>query len=535
MAEKSGNNTAGGQRKRSGWRISHFRRGADRKWYFSGQQPGEVVRMVVRKHWCFMVRPALPAIASALVLILLLWMSTILPGDPLIWWALCGVAFLAFLVFAVMFASRDLVAWWFESFIITNKRIINTRGLFQPTRKEVSNDKIEQVGIGFNSLLGHVFHYGTVYVYLDGGELIMEDVPNPKRVRDALHDISEDVKAKKSGAPKKEQPMPEDPVMAAVLEELSKGKEVPSLENADADLPPPPGEGERFRGPRRTFGGILRIPAGVRYSSGEYTVKYIQRSRYVLWRNLAIPFLILLLVLPVAFLSPASGIITPSIQVYWWFIMGMLVVGCLVAMLLIYMNYVDDLYILTNKRIIDINRHFVLLFERRVETEYSKIVNLKVQVSNLLERFLDVGNLYIETPGNNPDIVLRTVDDPFSLMDEIQGIKGFKDRYDKAKKENEEKEKMKLWFGTMFRQLEARTRGRGAPDLREKDILTAIAYAQECGFDVSVLAEEPDPGMGVPPGFVLRQEPPAGTLMEEGSTIGLVLSASGKAATLSKP
>jgi uncharacterized membrane protein YdbT with pleckstrin-like domain len=257
--------------------------------------------------------------------------------------------------------------------------------------------------------------------------------------------------------------------------------------------------------------------------SGEQTVRYIQRSQYVLLKNLLVPALLIILILPVAIVPPSIGYIPVTIQTYWWLIMGILFLALLVSLFAVYINWLDDIYILTNRRIIDIERKFFFSIESRLTIEYKNLRDVKVKVPNVLERFLDIGDVYVETPGNSPDVVFKSVDHPFLLQDAIYAIKNHKDKEDKVKKENDERKLLQTWFGTVVSSLDTTSKIHAAPDLKDMDLLAAMNCAQELGLDVEV-AGDAIPTNAVAPGHVVEQSPPKGTLMEKGSKIEIRLS-----------
>ncbi len=505
--------------------LQQFRRGKDHKWHFSGQELDEEVRIVVREHWWFLVQPALPFLGSLVLLLLVVWGSVSLKALGALWIFVYTLVILLVIATGIWFAWKDLVVWWLETYIITNKRIIESSGLLNPKRKVTTLDKVQQVGIKTESFLGVLLRFGTVHVYLTGGDLLLKNVPNPKVVKDALTSITDDIKSKK---PKEVPlPVPQDPELAAMLDKLAKGKDVKPLEDADEAYYKRDKDGkaikdDRLLGPRRTFGGVLRIPAEIRYSSGEYTVKYIQRSMYVLYRNLAIPFVALIVLLPVAVVTPSIGFIPSNLLQGWAFFMGIVVLGLLIAMGLIYINYADDVYILTNKRIIDLERKLIFGFESRIEAEYKNIRDIRVEVTNVLDRFLDIGNVYVETPGSkDTDIIFDHVDHPFVLTDEISAVREYKDKVDKAKKESDEKKNLNVWFSTVVSKMESRSLQ--SPALKRLDLLSAMAKAQEKGLEVVVVGEDVATD-DLPPGYVMQQSPPAGTLVSKGTKIEVLLS-----------
>src|SRR5947207_7844663 len=273
----------------------HVRRvgkGKSRHWEFKGQQPGEVVKAVLRKHKFFLIVPAFPFIASLLGLIVVGFLNEANPSASSIWILLEVILGFLVLITGVYFLYNDLALWWVETYIITNKRIMIWKGLFNPNRKEAGVDRVVQIGVDQNSLLSMLLSYGNVHLYLVGGKgAVLEKIPNPAGVRDLFNKVSEEVKQSK--APKEPHPDPENPDLLAVLAKLSENETLPTLPNPDekyAHLHRP----DRIRRPLRTFGGPLHLPCNVAYTSDEDTVKYIQRAKSVLIVKLILPILLLL-------------------------------------------------------------------------------------------------------------------------------------------------------------------------------------------------------------------------------------------------
>jgi membrane protein YdbS with pleckstrin-like domain len=508
---------------RSRFNLLRFSRGENKEWYFSGQQQDEKVRRVVRKHWRFLIQPAFPLLGCTVAFFLIIWAALAFPALGAFWYLLEIATFLGILVTGAWFAYKDLIAWWYDMHIITNKRIITASGVLDPKRQVTPLDKVQQVEVEVKNLLELLMGFGTVHVYLAGSKLLLHDVPGPYRVRDAIVGITEEIAStKKKDAPL---PQPKDPSMVDVLSKLAKEKPVPKLPDPDEGLPPLRirHAESSYRGPRRTFGGILRIPCNVRYLPGEHTVKYVQRSQYVLLRKLLIPILLLLVLFPLVIVGPATGWVPNVLLSYWWFCSVLVIAGLMISMGLVYSNYVDDVYLITSKRIIDIERFFIFFSEKHDEAELKNIRDVKVRVANLLERVLDIGDVIVETPGNSPNIIFSNVDHPFVLQDEILGVRAHEKKVDDAKRENNEKKTFNTWFSTVMTALESQVSSRGTPDLRDKDLLTAMSDAQEYGFDVVVSGEAID-NPHMPPGCVVRQSPPYGTVMEKGSKIEVVLS-----------
>jgi len=195
----------------------------------------------------------------------------------------------------------------------------------------------------------------------------------------------------------------------------------------------------RVHGPLRTFGGPLRIPNDVRYDLEENTVMYIQQAKYVLVIRLILPVLILLGLIIATFYFP-------SFELY-------LVIAIFIMLFVIgysFVNYIDDIFILTTKRIIHIKSKFIFFFEEHDTATYDMIRDIKAEkryplrdlIHSLLLRYperglllrldLDIGPVIVRTP-DQPDIVIPFADAPFFLQDMIFLIKNHMQKKEERK------------------------------------------------------------------------------------------------------
>ncbi len=81
-------------------------------------------------------------------------------------------------------------------------------------------------------------------------------------------------------------------------------------------------------------------------------------------------------------------------------------------------NYYLDVWIVTDRRIIDVEQHG--LFSREIsEFRLENIEDLTVEVKGLLPTFLRFGDVYVQTAGENREFAIHHVPNPHKLKDII--------------------------------------------------------------------------------------------------------------------
>jgi len=142
----------------------------------------EAVVAVIRKHWITLAFPAILAVVGVGLLIGFI--------DVFFRTAVGSGTWLALLAFVLAFAGYRWVVHYFDSFIITDLRIIDIdqTGLFRRTVSETTFDKVQDVTYSVVGFAATALDYGTVTVQTAGAEtkIELDHVPGPRQVQEIV-------------------------------------------------------------------------------------------------------------------------------------------------------------------------------------------------------------------------------------------------------------------------------------------------------------------------------------------------------------
>lgn len=468
---------------------------------FSGQQADEKVLFLKRKHWWFLVKPGWRAVVLLFLLIGVIIIHTLMPPVYSPIWVLveAGIG-VAFLIFLLRWAYTDVADWWFHVYILTDKRMIIAHGLVQPQRKEAPLDKIQQVYMDVRGFWEYILNYGDIIMPTSAGPLEVRGIASPRTTVDAILEAQQQYNASRK-APA-DVPV-KDETLRRVIEDLAKPTVI-----TPPPSPDPPARPGIVTMPARKFGGPLRLSSKIRYQPDERTVQYIQRHPYVFFRKGA-PGAVLIVIMIVLAL------------IFHFFLWPLFLIGSLIGLGWVgyaYIDYIDDIYILTTHRVIDIDRGAIIFFEGRAIVEYGKVQDVIVEVPSVVARTFDFGDVRVETAGQQQKVRMRDVPNPFGIQDAIfQRINAVKER-ESINAANKQKAEFKRWFSVManaYHDLRA-------PDLIGKSFEEAADILSKQHLVLRVMGEQRYAGL--PPGHVLQQTPPPGTLLTHEGQVHIILS-----------
>ncbi len=374
--------------------------------------PDEVVVYLARRHWFSFLRAMfLPTLGLVLVSVLLGLASRALllgPVGTLILFALPVTPYLAL-------ASWHLIDWRNDYFAVSTQRIVsrNLVILQRESREEAPLTMVQNVVVA-RDRIGQLLGFGTLTVQTaaqrDVGNIIFSYLPNPDVAKNVIFQQLQRAQARTQAAHQER-----------VRSELKRRLGWVSAQEIEAEVrerlaSAPEQAPERRRGrPRlRRF----RILPPVRIERGN-TITWRKHYIFLLQRLAgALAAGILWLAVTVAYLAGALPLLTPG---QFGTLLGLVIAGLAIAFWFWWEleDWKNDVYIVTEDRIIDVEKVPLWGREERREATLERIQNVNLLIPGPLAAALRYGNVDIDTAGGEGKFTFTNVVEPHQVQREI--------------------------------------------------------------------------------------------------------------------
>lgn len=150
---------------------------------FRGQKDDETVVAIFHKHWISFVKPLAVFVPLFALSLIILYYQSFLGTGFLI------MGYVIFLV-AISYLMYYFVLWWWDVYILTNKRVINfdQRTLFHKVVSEAELTNIQDTTYEIKGVWQTIFNYGQVNILTasSGDNIIFTDVAAPQLVQEII-------------------------------------------------------------------------------------------------------------------------------------------------------------------------------------------------------------------------------------------------------------------------------------------------------------------------------------------------------------
>jgi uncharacterized membrane protein YdbT with pleckstrin-like domain len=414
-------------------RLVHARR-------FTWLSKGEHIYMILRKHWTYLLVALVGPTMTAWIGLALFFFSFGIDANTfrlLVEWG--GILLL---IGAVGWAIWAWVDWANDYYLVTDQRAIwleRIVGLYE-NRQEAPLSTVLTVGV-HRSQIGRILGYGDVVVRTFTGQIVMRDVGMAEQLAGV---IEEQLRRQKEVVQRVET----EALESAIRERLGMGGEVTPQQGA----PPPPQartpDSVRLSYQTNTWRMLTTNMFKVRI---EEDGAVIYRKHWVLLlRRIWKPSLAMAVVLVVLALSLPTLFVTFSAPLMFA-IAVLVVIGIAVWGFYEYVDWINDIYILTPDQIMDIYRT-PLGREDKKTAPLENILSLEHQRIGILGVLLNYGNVIAMV--GTASFVFRGVYNPASVRQEIFERIGTRKMVLKQQENARERERIADWMAAYHRQVE---------------------------------------------------------------------------------
>jgi len=411
------------------------------------QREGEILLALARKHPYAFVRSlwvlVFPLIGVAAILALARvfdWTST--------WVLLVGALVTTCAAALTLWQWAD---WRNDYYVITTKRVVHMeKTLFlRESRDEAPLERIQDISILMPSIVGRLLGFDDLSIQTAGakGRVIFRTVAHATWMRDRLFQELDRLRTEEKAEQKD--------IIRQRLQTQMGHREPELLVAADSERLP---HEETAQTPQTVRDKGLSVPALLSALRG-YLVPHmrLERDGVVTWRKHWFRLIdrtagsaILLFVLLQLALAARTGLLSPppNLRPLFW---AVLALGAVVGLFLIWYRYEDwrnDIYQLTDERIIDVERLPLGLREERREASLSMIQDIGYEIPGPIASLLDYGNVVIETASREAVFTFSWVHHPRRVQEEVFArMDAYREREKQGQRERRADELLD-WFGT---------------------------------------------------------------------------------------
>lgn len=459
---------------------------------FPGQLPGEHVVWIRRQSRLYLLATGWPIVVGLIAI----FAFAGLLGATGAGGVLAIVLAAGVLLYTIYWFCTGFLNWFNTYYVLTDQRVLSVRGYFNRVSEDIPLKNVAQVFVDRPSFIQIALHIGDVHVRPIGTPVLLLGVARPRDVADSILAVQANPPTMGSAAPATPTPKLRSRKLQAALDDLAKPVPMP-LPNPVTRVP---------------FGGLFQRKIPINLIEGEEVIEVVYRHWFVL----------LVRELP-AFALLAAGVIIGEVLMHiaprssngQLFVVAGIVLGLGYA-LLIYLNYADDVFVLTTHRVIDIDRLLYILSDYSNDAPYARIQDVHVE-RNFIGKLLGFGSIKVETSGRKYPVQMTDVPHAFAIMDRIFAqINTLRER-ESVLNLNKQKKENHRWMATVLNELVVEV-----PDVRGLPLLHAGARVRQAGLKLVVDRERAEPG--TPPGRIVDQAPSPGSAHLADNEVRVVLS-----------
>jgi uncharacterized membrane protein YdbT with pleckstrin-like domain len=417
---------------------------------FTWQDPDEVTIIALHKHNLILWQRLTPAVFVGLLGLVCFAYGVFYLGSLGLLPTLVLIAGVLLLIGAGGFLWYLIVDHLNDNYVVTNRRVVHEerRPFGRESRAEAPLHAIQDIQQSKSGTMAHIYNFGDLIIQTAGERVhvVFRLIPDPAGTREA---IFEQIQRAQAWARAEER--------ASILDAMRDRFELPSLQEKEEEpeskpeetasrlhLTPPPWMSEVTR--------VLRyfLPP-MRHEEGE-TITW--RKHWItlipaLWLPTAI-----IMALTVGIVA-ALSLLPAQTRIVLLLVYGVALVGLLPWWIWQFDDWRNDIYQVTDNRIIDIEKRPFFGREERREANLGVVQDINSERPSFLARILNYGSVTVETAGIEP-FTFDYVKDPGGVQAEIfRRAEAFRARQRQQESERRRSELLD-WF-TVYDQI------RGAP------------------------------------------------------------------------